>query len=84
MQLRAWRLANGLTVAEFALRVRRSIHAIRKYENGTRIPDRDTMAAIHRATAGAVTPNDFYGVELSQCGAEDTRTGEREVRHATS
>lgn len=34
--------------------------AVRRYCRGERIPARDKMENIWRATGGAVTPNDFY------------------------
>ena len=33
---------------------------VTRYANGQRIPEPETMAAIVRETAGAVTANDFY------------------------
>lgn len=62
MKLDAWLNANSLTELEFAGKIGRSREAVRRYANGERIPDRDTMPIIARETAGQVTANDFFGI----------------------
>lgn len=62
MNLRDWRERAGLSRLEVADRIRRTVETVRRYEEGTRIPDRETMPVIVEATAGLVTPNDFFGV----------------------
>ena len=51
-----------LTPTEFGRTIGVSSEAVRRYRDGTRIPERETMALIVEATKSAVTPNDFYGV----------------------
>lgn len=51
-----------LTRAQFADRVGVSYETVRRYLNGTRIPDRNTMAKIALATGCKVTANDFFGI----------------------
>lgn len=62
MKLADWLSANSLNEGDFAERIGRSREAVRRYVNGERIPDRETMPLIAQHTAGAVTPNDFFGV----------------------
>lgn len=63
MQLADYLLQHGLTYAEFARRVG-SDHArtVERYAKGKQRPNAAMMTAVVRATAGEVTPNDFYGV----------------------
>tara|TARA_R100001015_G_C4622014_1_gene179362 strand:+ start:744 stop:1088 length:345 start_codon:yes stop_codon:yes gene_type:complete len=72
MKLSAWLKENDMTQKQFLYYVTRnhngsfSSHAIAKWCNGQRIPRPHDMKIIHRATFGAVTPNDFYGLQKSQ------------------
>lgn len=63
MTLKEWLEAHGLTPAQFAPRIERTTEAVRRYAAGERIPDRDTMPRIVKETSGAVTANDFFGIE---------------------
>jgi len=62
MLLQDWLAREGLTFGQFGGAIARSAEAVRRYANGERIPDRETMTAIVRETCGHVTPNDFYGL----------------------
>lgn len=62
MPLKDWLSANNKTFGEFGAEIGRSGEAVRRYAIGLRIPDRDTMPEIARATDGAVTANDFFGI----------------------
>ncbi len=50
------------THAAFARKLGITRQAVGRYTKGKRIPGRETMRAIHRATGGRVMPNDFYGL----------------------
>lgn len=65
MTLREWLDANDLNNAEFGERIKRTAEAVRRYASGERIPDRETMPLIVDATAGQVTPNDFFGFDAA-------------------
>lgn len=59
--------------AQFAASLDEASEAsVRKWVSGERIPRPDQMREIVRVTKGAVTPNDFYGLELT--AAEDPAT----------
>lgn len=62
MTLRDWLDARGVTIAEFALRIGRTSESVRRYANGDRIPDKETMPLIAAETGGDVTANDFFGI----------------------
>lgn len=62
MTLADWLTAKQITVPQFAERIGRSSEAVRRYVNGDRIPDRETMPLIARETDGEVTANDFFGI----------------------
>ncbi|MGB8275637.1 MAG: helix-turn-helix transcriptional regulator [Alphaproteobacteria bacterium] len=66
MKLRDYRRRQQLTLAELGRRIGVSEGAVSRYESGSRIPDRATMARIARVTTGLVVPNDFF--EMSQDG----------------
>lgn len=63
MTLKEWLGKHGLKHPEFAQRIGRTAEAVRRYVNGERIPDRDTMGLIVRETDGEVTANDFFGID---------------------
>lgn len=63
MKLRDWLDDNSVSVPEFATRIGRTPEAVRRYTNGERIPDREAMPLIAAETGGAVTANDFFGIE---------------------
>lgn len=56
--------------AEFASRIGRSRESVRRYCNGERIPDRETMPVIVAATDRSVMPNDFFVLEGPAAPAE--------------
>ena len=62
MQLREWRIKEGLTLSELADRIGSVVSTVVRYEKGTRLPERDTMKSIYIVTRGEVRPDDFYGV----------------------
>lgn len=62
MTLADWLDQANTTIPKFAERIGRTPEAVRRYVNGDRIPDRDTMPLIARETEGAVTANDFFGI----------------------
>lgn len=63
MQLQDWLSANSVSIPDFAKRINRTPEAVRRYAAGARIPDRETMPLIAAETDGAVTANDFFGIE---------------------
>lgn len=62
MTLKEWLALEGLTPAQFASTIGRTSEAVRRYANGDRIPDKETMPLIAAATGNAVTANDFFGI----------------------
>ena len=66
MKLSAWLKENNLTQKQFLDLASNnhsasfSYHALVKWCSGQRIPRPEDMNVIHKATAGNVTPNDFY------------------------
>ena len=60
MKLRPWRISRNLTLVELAVKVGVTFNALARYERGERVPRRDIMERIVRATAGRVQPSDFY------------------------
>lgn len=73
MKLSTWLSEEALSFAEFAPRIDRTAEAVRRYANGERIPDRDTMPKIVRETGGRVTANDFF--DVADHVAPDTQNG---------
>lgn len=69
MTLKEWLAANETSHVEFAKTIGRSAEAVRRYMNGERIPDRETMPLIVEHTGGDVTANDFFGIEPAQAAA---------------
>lgn len=64
MQLKQFLIENNLSAAEFGRLIGvRSRMTICRYVSGERMPDRSVMPKIVEVTHGAVTPNDFHGVE---------------------
>lgn len=82
MLLQDWLSQEDFSYAQFAGCVSRTAEAVRRYANGERIPDRETMVAIVHATDGHVTPNDFYGV--GAIGAKESELVEEAVHAPTS
>ena len=59
-KLSEWRQGAGLTLAEVAAKLGRSVSTVHRIEAGTRIPDRETMPKIVAMTAGEVKPEHFF------------------------
>lgn len=75
MQLLDFLRQEDLSFAEFARKINvQSRMTVVRYCRGTRIPTPEVMERIGLATAGAVTPNDFYA----------TRTQDLERREAAA
>lgn len=74
MKLKQFLIEKNLSAAEFGRLIGvRSRMTICRYVSGERMPDRSVMTKIVEVTHGAVTPNDFHGVELNsgaQAGSE--------------
>jgi transcriptional regulator with XRE-family HTH domain len=62
MTLKDWLAEQQLSPADFAARIGRTAESVRRYSNGERIPDKETMPVIARETGGLVTANDFFGI----------------------
>lgn len=60
MKLKDYLSASGETPAEFAEKIEVSVQSVHRYINGERIPDREIMPRITKATNGQITPNSFY------------------------
>lgn len=56
--LKKWRLDAGLTLQQAAERIDRSPMTFHRFENGERIPDKETMPVVCEKTG--LQPNDFY------------------------
>lgn len=64
MKLADWLVTQNVTDTDMARQLGVSQAAVTRYRRGERIPEAAIMTRIVDATAGAVTPNDFYGVRL--------------------
>ena len=62
MTLDDWMSTTKTPNATFGARLGTSGETIRRYRNGERWPDAETMAEIFALTDGLVTPNDWVGV----------------------
>lgn len=62
MKLDAFLASRGIRPAEFSSTIGVSRAALARYLSGDRTPERRVMQRIVDATAGAVTPNDFYAM----------------------
>ena len=60
MKLRTYIKDQGLTIEEFANQIGVPKGTIGRYCKGTRFPNRKMFLRIQKATAGKVTPNDFF------------------------
>jgi DNA-binding transcriptional regulator YdaS (Cro superfamily) len=65
MRLSDYLAREALTAAEFGRRIGRGKSAVSRWAKGERIPDRESMGKIKRATGGRVTANDFYPAEAA-------------------
>ena len=84
MKLREYRRRHRLTLAQLAGRVGVSEGAISRYETGARVPCFPVMARITRATAGAVSPNDFFDVTGRKAGEKAGRAAEADGASAAT
>lgn len=66
MRLAQYLTEKDISPTEFARRLGKPQATISRYVNRQRIPDAESMALIVAETGGAVTPNDFYGLEPSE------------------
>lgn len=93
MKLKDWLADERRTFAAFGEEIGRTAEAVRRYANGDRIPDRDTMPLIVSATSGRVTANDFFDLPSASHDEIDTAravapsagnaaAGSPEARHA--
>ena len=64
MKLQEWLEREDIDAREFARNISRSPESVRRYISGERIPDKETMPLIVTATRMAVTPNDFFGINI--------------------
>ncbi len=63
MRLKEWLTNNDVSIKEFALRLDVKYETVRRYVEGERIPNRESMRQIMALTNWAVTANDFFRVE---------------------
>ena len=54
----------GKTASELAVELDTAVSTITRAAKGELIPSRPLMEAIHHATNGKVSPNDFYGIAV--------------------
>jgi DNA-binding transcriptional regulator YdaS (Cro superfamily) len=66
MKLKDYFAVSGEAVTDFAARVRVTATTVWRWLSGTRHPNRAQMQAIHKATRGAVTPNDLVLDEVAK------------------
>lgn len=59
MKLDHYLHVSGLSVPDFAAQIDRTPQTVWRWLNGTRAPKHEEMRLVHRATLGAVTPNDW-------------------------
>lgn len=72
MKLKAWCEAHRINFSELSRRIgAKSPETARRYAEG-RVPGATTMSRIYLATAGAVTPNDFYDLPALPDAGDDT------------
>ena len=64
MRLADYLRREGLTASAFARRIGRSEATVSRILRGINRPDWSTLEAIRKATDGAVTPNDFFDVNV--------------------
>lgn len=72
MTLKEWLSEKGIEPGAFAERIGRTAESVRRYLNGDRIPDRQTMPLIVAETGGRVTANDFFGIDAADHVDTDT------------
>lgn len=60
MELRQYLDDHEIPVSAFATAIGVSVQAVHRYLTGERIPKREVIERIARATGGKVQPNDFF------------------------
>jgi transcriptional regulator with XRE-family HTH domain len=65
MTLDQWLRDQGMTEAEFARRIECAQATVNRYRQRQRMPSPEKMRRIWQATEGAVTANDFAGIEAA-------------------
>lgn len=60
MDLHSYLATNNVRPSDFAVRIGVTLTALQRYLDGERRPKADILERIHRATGGAVQPNDFF------------------------
>ncbi len=71
MTLKDWLAEKQLSPADFAVRIGRTAESVRRYANGERIPDKETMPLIAAETENVVTANDFFGIVVTPTPADE-------------
>lgn len=72
MRLAEWLSKPGHNPKALAEQIGTSEASVRRYASGDRIPVSEVMRRIYQVTGGAVTANDFYGLEAdgARCGSD--------------
>ena len=70
MKLSDYLEAEGISQGEFATKAGVSHTAVSRALSGDRLPGRNVMERIFRATGGRVTPNDFFNLNGSMEAAQ--------------
>lgn len=63
MTLDEWLRQTHTKQRKFAALIGRDASTVSRLRRRETLPDQDTLRAIHKATKGQVTANDFYGVK---------------------
>jgi transcriptional regulator with XRE-family HTH domain len=63
MKLKTYMESNGIDAEAAAADIGVAVGSLYRYMDGTRFPRRETLARIAEFTHGAVTANDFVGVQ---------------------
>jgi hypothetical protein len=74
MNLRSYLQKSNQSGAEFSRKIGVSTEAVRRYQDGTRIPGRVVMAAIVKVSDGDVQPNDFFAPISADDSTKSTPT----------
>ena len=69
MKLDAYLKREQITPSEFATRMGKPASTVTRLLNGERSATMDLLEAIHLASRGAVTPNDFLPSQIKKSGA---------------
>jgi transcriptional regulator with XRE-family HTH domain len=66
MKLRDWRKSCNMTLVALSRELGVTTVSLGRYERGARLPEKRVMEKIIEVTQGQVTPNDWFGAELSR------------------